>query len=354
MKKRAALIVPALALLFSLVIIPLGSLATLEAQSEPFFKGKTIRMVVGFTPGGFYDRWARTVARHLGKHIPGNPEIIVQNMPGAGSVVAANYVYGVAKPDGLTVGMPSANIYMDQLVGRGEIKFDVRRFHWIGTQDKRHLVFYIRSDTPYKSVGDIIKAKEPPKCGETGTTSSGYLLTRIVDEVLGGKLNMVMGYPGGSEVDLAVEKGEVVCRGMSIDPYFGREPFISWGKKGFVRLLLQTGNKRDERAKDIPTIYELMDQYKTPDINRRVVRVILAGAEFGSPLFAAPGTPAERVKILREAHAKSMKDSELIAEAKKGKMDMDPSTGEELQELTKEVMAQPREVVEQAKKITGM
>ncbi len=354
MKNRAALIIPALALLFSLLILPLGLPAALEAQSEPFFKGKTIKIVVGFTPSGFYDRWARAVARYMGKFIPGNPEIIVQNMPGAGSVVAANYVYGVAKPDGLTVGMPSANIYMDQLVRRDEIKFDVRRFHWIGTQDKRHLVFYMRSDTPYKSVGDIIKAKEPPKCGETGTTSSGYLLTRIVDEVLGGKLNMVLGYPGGAEVDLAVEKGEVVCRGMSIDPYFGREPFISWGKKSFVRLLLQTGSKRDARAPDIPTIYELMDQYKTPDINRRVVRVILAGAEFGSPLFVAPGTPAERVKILREAHAKSMKDPELIAEANKGKMDMDPSTGEELQELTKEVMAQPREVVEQARKITGM
>src|SRR3989304_513236 len=242
MKKRAALIVPALALLFSLVIIPLVSPAPLEAQSEPFFKGKTIKIVVGFTPSGFYDRWARVVARHMGKHIPGNPEIIVQNMPGAASVVAANYVYGVAKPDGLTVGMPSANIYMDQLVGRQETKFDVRRFQWIGTQDKRHLVFYMRSDTPYKSVGDIVKAKEPPKCGETGTTSSGYLLTRIVHEVLGGKLN------------------------------------------------------------------ELMDQYKTPDINRRVVRVILAGAEFGSPIFAAPGTATERVKFLREAHAKSMKD----------------------------------------------
>jgi len=354
MKNRATFIIPALAVLFSLVIISLGSPTPLEAQSEPFFKGKTIKIVVGFTPSGFYDRWARLVARYMGKYIPGNPEIIVQNMPGAGSVVATNYVYGVAKPDGLTLGMPSANIYMDQLVGRDEIKFDVRKFHWIGTQDKRHMVFYMRSDTPYKSVGDIIKAKETPKCGETGTTSQGYLLTRIVDEVLGGKLNMVLGYPGGAEIDLAVEKGEVICRGMSIDPYFGREPFISWGKKGFVRLLLQTGSKRDARAPDVPTIYELMDQYKTPDINRRVVRVILAGAEFGSPIFIAPGTPAERVKTLRDAHAKSMKDPELVAEANKGKMDMDPSTGEELQELTKEVMAQPREVVEQARKITGM
>jgi tripartite-type tricarboxylate transporter receptor subunit TctC len=353
MRDRAFVVIRIFVLFFFLASMLLGLPAGLEAQSAPFYKDKTIRVVVGFTPGGFYDRWARLVARHIGKHIPGKPEIIIQNMPGAGSVIATNYVFAVAKPDGLTLGMPSANIYMDQLMGRGEVKFDVQKFNWIGTQDKRHLVFYIRSDTPYKSVGDLIKANQPPKCGETGTTSSGYLLTRIIDEVLGAKLDSVLGYPGGSEVDLAVEKGEVVCRGMSIDPYFGREPFISWGKKGFVRLLLQTGSKRDRRAPDVPTIYELMEEYRIPDINRRVVRLILAGAEFGSPFFAPPGMSAERVKILREAHAKTMKDPELIEEAKKGRMDMDPSTGEELQELVKDVMAQPPEVIKRAKKITG-
>lgn len=324
----------------------------LQAQT-PFYQGKTIRVVVGFTPGGFYDRWARLLARHIGKYIPGNPDIIIQNMPGAGSVVATNYVYSVAKPDGLTLGMPSANIYMDQLVGRKEVQFDVRKLLWIGTQDKRHLVFYMRSDTPFRSIGDIVKAKVAPKCGETGTTSSGYLLLRILEEILGAKIESVLGYPGGSEIDVAVERGEVICRGMSIDPFFGREPFISWGKKGLVRLLIQTGRKRDARAPDVPTIYELMEQYKTPDISRRVVQVILAGAEFGSPTFAPPGTPPERVKILSEAHAKAMKDPELLAESKKGKMDMAPSTGEELQAFTKEVMDQPAEVIERAKKILG-
>ena len=321
-----------------------------QAQ-DPFYQGKTIRIVVGTTAGGFYDQWARVVARHMGKYIPGKPEIIVQNMPGGGSVIAANYVYSVAEPDGLTLGMPSANIYFDQLVERAEVRFDVRKFNWIGSHDKRHLVFYMRADAPYKSLGDIIKAKEPPKCGETGSASSTYLLLRVLQEILGAKINTVMGYPGGAEIDQAVERGEVVCRGMSIDPYFGREPFIAWNKKGFARLLIQTGRKRDARAPDVPTIYELMDQYKTPEISRRVVQVILTGAEFGSPIFAPPGTPAERVKLLREAHAKSMNDSVLLAEAKNGKMDMDPSTGEELQTLTVEVMSQPPEVIERAKKI---
>jgi tripartite-type tricarboxylate transporter receptor subunit TctC len=336
-----------------LLLLILAWTSNLQAQ-EPFYQGKTIRIVVGWPAGGFYDLWARVLARHMGKYIPGNPEITVQNMPGGGSVLAANYVYSDAKPDGLTLGMPSATIYMDQLVGRSEVKFDVRKFNWIGTQDKRHMVFYMRSDAPYKSLGDIIKAKEPPKCGETGTSTASYLLLRILQEILGANIQGVMGYAGGSEVDLAVERGEVICRGMAIDPYFGREPFISWNKKQFVRLLVQTGRKRDPRAPEVPTIYELMDQYKTPAISRRVVQVILAGADFGSPIFAPPGTTAERVKLMREAHAKSMNDPELLAEAKKGKMDMDPSTGDELQALTIEVMSQPPEVIESAKKISGL
>ena len=338
-----------------LLPLALSSWATISAraQAEPFFKDKTIRIVVGFTPGGFYDRWARLIARYVGKHIPGNPEIIVQNMPRAGSVVAANYVYGVAKPDALTLGMPSSSIYMDQLVGRREVQFDVRRFNWIGTQDKRYMLFYMRSDTPYRSIDDVVKAKEPPKCGATGTVSTGYLLARVIEEALGAKFITVLGYPGGSEIDVAVERGEVICRGMDADPYFGREPFVSWRKKGFVRLLLQTGRKRDARAPDVPTLDEIMDQYKTPDISRRAAQVILAGAEFGSPLFVPSGTPSERVKMLRAAHAKSMNDPELLAEAKKGRLEMGPSTGEELEALTREIMDQPPEVIERVKKILG-
>jgi tripartite-type tricarboxylate transporter receptor subunit TctC len=345
-----------MALSFLLLLsLALSSLATVSAraQAEPFFKGKTIRIAVGFTPGGFYDRWARLVARYFGRHVPGNPEVIVQNMSGASSVIAANYVYSVAKPDGLTMGMPSNTLYMDQLVGRKEVQFDVRKFNWIGTQDKRNMVLYMRTDAPYQSIGDVIQAKEPPKCGSGGTGSTDYLLARILEDTIGAKFQTVLGYPGGSEIDVAVERGEVICRGMSIDPYFGREPFISWRKKGFVRLLLQSGTRRDERASDVPTINELMDRYKTPDISRRVAKVILAGAEFGSPLFAPPGTPSDRVKVLRAAHAKSMSDPELLAEAKKGRLEMGPSTGEELEALTREIMDQPPEVIERVKKIMG-
>ena len=320
---------------------------------EPYYKGKTVRIAVGFSAGGFYDRWARLVARHLGKHIPGNPDIIVQNMPGAGSAIATNYVYGVAKPDGLTLGMPSASVYMDQLVGRKEVKFDVRKFNWIGTQDKRHQVVYMRADTPFKSIEDVMKAKEPPKCGETGTASQGYLTLRLMEEALGAKFGSVLGYPGGAEIDLAVEKGEVVCRALSVDPFFGREPFNTWRKKAFVRLLVQTGRTRHPRAPDVPTIHELMGKHQTQPMSRRVVEVLLGAEEFGSPLFAAPGTPAEHVRTLREAHAKEVKDPALVADAEKGKMDIAPSTGEELEVITQKIMDQPADVIERVKKIMG-
>jgi tripartite-type tricarboxylate transporter receptor subunit TctC len=326
----------------------------LSAHAQaPFFQGKTIRIVVGFTPGGFYDRWARLLARHMPKYIPGNPEIIVQNMPGASSLIAANHVYNVAKPDGLTVLMPSNNIYLDQLVGRGEVKFDVRKFSWIGTQEKNHIILYMRADAPYKSIGDVVKAKEPPKCGSTGTAGADYIVAKVLEETLGAKINTVLGYPGGSEIDVAVEKGEVVCRGMTIPPHFGREPFDTWHKKGFDRHLVQTGRNRDPRAGDTPTIFELMSEHKTPESNRRVAQVMLAGGEFGRMMLLTPGTPAERVKMLRDAYARALKDTELLDEAKKGRMDVDPSTGEELQALAQEILDQPPDVIGRVKKILG-
>jgi hypothetical protein len=173
----------------------------------------------------------------------------------------------------------------------------------------------------------------------------------VLDETLKAKINTVTGYQGGSEIDIAVERGEIHCRGMDIPPHFGREPFDTWHDKGFDRHILQSGPARDRRLADTPTLFELMDQYKTPDPARRMARIILAVGEFGRPLIAAPGTPSERVKILRDAYSKTMKDPELVAEANKGRMDMDPSTGEQLQKLLKEVMDQPREVLDRVKTI---
>lgn len=324
---------------------------SVHGQSEPFYSGKTVRIVVGFTPGGFYDRWARLLSRYMPKYIPGNPNFLVQNMPGASSVIAANYVYNIAKSDGLTLLVPINSLYLDQIVGRKEVKFDVRKFEFIGTQEKAPTMLYFRADSPFKTLADIIQAKEAPKCGSTGTASTGYLLAKLMDEAFKAKINTVTGYQGGSEIDVAVERGEIVCRGMDIPPHFGREPFDGWHKRGFDRHILQGGPKRDPRMPDTPTLFELMDHHNTSEQMRRVTRVVLASGEFGRPMVAGPGNPPARIKILREAYAKAMRDPELVAEAKKSKMDMEHTPGEDLQALLKDIMNQPPDVIERVKKV---
>ncbi|MGH7843919.1 MAG: Bug family tripartite tricarboxylate transporter substrate binding protein [Candidatus Binatia bacterium] len=346
--KHGSSVIGSVAVLFGMLVC---AETNAGAQSTPFYQGKTIRLVVGSPPGGFYDRAARLLARHMGKQIPGNPEIIVQNMPGAGSLVATNYIYSVAKGDGLTVGMPLSYIYLDQLTGKPEVKFDVRKLGWIGALDKTPAILYMRADTPYRTIEDIAKAKEPPKCGASGTSSASNILVRALEEALGVKMTMILGYPGGSEIDLAVEKGEIVCAGMTLYAHFGREPFGTWHQKGFDRHLVQTGRKRDPRAAEVPTLYELMDKYKTSGTSRRVIQVLFAGDEYGHPMMAPPDTPVERLKLLRNAYTKALKDPELLADAKKSKMELDPSTGEEQEAMMKDVINQPAEVIQKVKKL---
>jgi tripartite-type tricarboxylate transporter receptor subunit TctC len=331
-------------------LVVLFDAASIPAQAN-FYQGKTITVVVGAAPGGLYDLWARLLARTMGRYIPGNPNMLVQNMPGAGSIVAANYLYGVAKPDGLTIGMFQTHLYLMQMVRQPEVKFDVGKFNWLGSQEKGQMMLYVRADSPYKSVDDIIKAKEPPKCGGSGTADQTALFTRLLEETVAAKFTRVLGYKGGSEVDLAMERGEVVCRATRITVHFSREPFLSWDKKNFDRHLVQAGSKRDPRLADVPTIFELMDRYKTTDVGRRFARVVLAGDELGRPMVAPPGVPADRIKILREAYARSLRDPDLIAEVSKARLDMEPSSGEEIQALYKELMDQPREVVELVRKL---
>ncbi|HEX5023507.1 MAG TPA: tripartite tricarboxylate transporter substrate-binding protein [Candidatus Binatia bacterium] len=324
---------------------------SVTAQAEPFYKGKTIRLIVGLSPGGFYDRWARLFARFMPLYIPGNPSFIVQNMPGAGSMIAMNHVFGVAKPDGLTLVMPNYGVYLDQLAGREEVRFDITKGYFIGSPEKSDIILYARADAPFKTVQDMRKLAEPAKCGATGTAGADYLIAKVLNDTLGVKINTVIGYAGGSEIDIAVEKGEVQCRGMTIAPHFGREPFNSWHKKGFDQHILQTSEKRDSRVGDVPTIYEIFEKENTADESRRVADVILRGGDFGRPMIAAPGTPVDRVNILREAYVQSMNNAELLAEAKKGRMDIEPVTGEQLQALAKRVMSQPPAVLKRVKKI---
>ena len=330
----------------------LASVANLPAQT-PFYQGKTIRIIVGNLAGDAYDLWARIFAQHMGKYIPGNPTFIVQNMTGAGGVVAANYVYSVAKPDGLTLGTFGPSMYFDQLARRPEVQFDWAKFTWLGTPEQTEFILIMRTDTPYQTIEDVRKAAQPPKCGATGTSTSGYYMPKFLDEGLGIKFMIVSGYPGGGEIDLGIERGELQCRNLTISTYFAREPFLGWHKKGFVRPILQTAKKRDSLVPDVPTIYELMDQLKTPEATRRVATVLLAPAVFGRPMVATPGVPADRVKMLREAYQKSLRDPALLEDLKKRRWTVDAVSGEELAKLAKEVVSQPPDVVQRMMKLLG-
>jgi tripartite-type tricarboxylate transporter receptor subunit TctC len=322
-----------------------------RGQTVPFYKDKTIRIIVGFTAGGLYDQYARILARQMPKHIPGNPNVIVQNMPGAGSLTATNYVYGAVKPDGLTLAMPGSGIYLDQMLGRKEATFDVTKLTWIGSVDQRDLVLYMKADAPWKSLDEVAAAVEKPKCGATGTSDLTSIMTTLLDETLGIKFNEVRGYPGGVEIDLAIEKGEIHCRGTGITTHFAREPYLTWHKNGFDRHLVQTGAKKDSRLMDAPTLTELMDKKKTPPLSRNVARVMLLSATLGRPMIATPGIPADRIKILRDAYARAFKDPEVIDEAKKSRLDLETLTGAEVETQIRDVMNQPREVIERVKKL---
>lgn len=319
----------------------------------PYYQGKTMTIIVGTGAGDLYDLYARAIALHIGKYIPGGPSIIVQNMPGAGHMIAANYLYNIAKPDGLTLGAVNAGLYFEQLIGRAEVKFDWTKYNWIGNATKSPQVLYMRADSPFKTIEDVRSAKEPPKCGTTGLGNMGNLVPKLLEETITAKFNMVTGYQGGNEIDLAVERGEIQCRSLSTEAYFSREPFHSWRKNGFSRELVQGGRVRIEKLANVPTIYELLDKYKTPLPGRRLATALLASGEFHRPYLAPPKLSAELVKTLREAFNKTMKDPEFLAEAKRKRLDIDATTGEEVEALTREAMSQSPEVIERLKKMMG-
>jgi len=334
------------------LVILFGSVSGAAAQT-PYYQGKTITIITGSQTGDLYDIYARMIATHMGKHIPGNPGILVQNMTGAGHIVAANFVYAVAKPDGLTLLAPNPNLYIDQLIGRPEIKFDWAKFAWLGNASRTTDLLYMRTDAPFKTIEDVRSAKEPPKCGATGTGTTGYLVPRLLEETIGAKFNIVTGYKGGNEVDLAVERGEIQCRAFSLTAFFGREPFHTWRKNNFVRAIIQLGEKRDSRLADVPTLNELMDKHKTPDVGRRLARIVTASEIFQRPYMGPPGMRPELVKVVREAFEKTLKDNAFLEEVKSKKLDAEYTSGEEMETLAKEMMSQRPEIIERLRKVLG-
>src|SRR6266508_245237 len=334
------------------LLFTLGWSSALLAQTS-FYQGKTINIVVGTKAGDVYDLYPRLLAEFWTKNIPGNPNIIVQNVPGAASLIAANQVYNVAKPDGLTLAAIYPALYFDQLIKKPEAKYDWAKWNWLGSPVTSNHLLYMRADTPYKTLDDVRKAATAPKCGSTGIASTGYYLPKLLEDVLGTKFDIVSGYVSGQDIDLAVERGELQCRAFTITAYHAREPFISWRKRNFVNVLVQTGSKRDARLKDSPTIYEFMDKYKASQAGRSLAKVILASGDFGRPIVAPPGVPADRLKILRDSFDKTITEAVLLAEAERRRLEIDPTRWDEMESLAKEVMATPPDVVARMRKLLG-
>ncbi len=339
-------------ILILVVALIIGWYSNLLAQA-PFYQGKTISIIVGTKAGDVYDLYPRLLAEFWTKHIPGNPNIIVQNVPGAASLIAANQVYNVAKADGLTLAAIYPALYFDQLIKKTEVKYDWAKWNWLGSPVKSNHLLYMRADTPYKSVDDVRQATTPPKCGATGIASTGYYMPKLMEEVLNTKFDIVSGYVSGQDIDLAVERGELQCRAFTITAYFAREPFISWRKRNFTNVLIQTGTQRDARIKDSPTIYELMDKYRVSDASRALAKVILASGDFGRPIVAPPGVPADRIKVLRDSFDKTIKEPALLAEAERRRLEIDPTRWDEMESLAKDVMATPPDVVARMRKLLG-
>ena len=318
------------------------------AAQAPYYEGKAIRIIVGFSPGAAYDVWARLMAHHWSRFIPGSPSFVVQNMTGGGSLVAANHVYNVAKPDGLTIGFVAPGIYMQQLSGRKEAQYDWLKFFHIGSPERTDRIFFIRADSGYKVIEDLRKAAEPPKCGATGVGTASYYWPKFLADTFGLSLSVVPGYQGAADVHLAIEKGEMHCWGGTVQNYFGTEPSRTWAKTGFARVLAQGGQKRHPQLPDVPTVWELMDKHKTLGATRGLAKLLLAPDDLGRSLIGPPGVPADRIKILRDGFMKMMSDSDVVAEARKKRFEPNPISGDEVERLVKDLV-QPPEVIQRMK-----
>ena len=308
----------------ALLFIALLTAAVPALAQEPYFRGKTIRIVVGFSAGGGYDVYARAIARHMGKHIPGNPSIIVENMAGAASLISANYVYKAAKPDGLTIGHFIGGLFLQQVLGREGVEFDARKFEHLGVPVKDTYSIGITKASGIASFEQWLNSKTPLKIGGTAPGSSTDDVPHVLQAALSLPLQVVSGYKGTADIRIAAESGEVAgfCTGW--------ESFKStWRKSldsGEAFIAVQAVAKPHPELPKVP----LAINYAKTDEAKKLIQV---GAHdpgtLARPFVLPPGTPKDRVQILRKAFADTMADAEFLTEAKKSNLDISPLSGEE-------------------------
>ncbi|HWO41431.1 MAG TPA: tripartite tricarboxylate transporter substrate-binding protein [Candidatus Eisenbacteria bacterium] len=298
------------------------------AHAQEFYKGKTIRFIVGFAAGGGFDTYTRMIARHIGKHIPGNPDTIVENMTGAGSLVAANYIYNKADPDGLTIGNFIGPLVLQDALGNRATKFDGRKFGWLGVPTPDSGVCVLTKASGISSVEEWFKAKEPVKLGGTAPGSTTDDVPKLVKAAIGLPIQMIEGYKGTSRIRVAAEAGEIdggCWAWESIKP--------TWSKaleSGAVRPILQTMLESHPELKHVP----LAIQFAKNDEARDLLKIVDGAYGITArPYAVPPGTPKERLELLQKAFIETTKDPELLAEAKKAKLEFKPVEGPKIAKI---------------------
>lgn len=305
--------------------------ASVFAQ-EPFYKGKTVRIIVGFSPGGGYDTYSRLIARHIGRHVPGNPTFIVENMTGAGSLIAANYVYKVARPDGLSIGHFIGGLFVQQLLGKPGIEFDGRKFEYIGAPAQDSYAIGLSQSSGIRSMEQWMASKTLVKVGGTAPGSATDDVPKILLATIGLPVQVVSGYRGTADIRLAFNKGEVhgVCNAW--------ESFkATWRaeqESGQLIVVLQTTPKAHPDLPNVPLAINFARTVETRKLIQAAVHTIGPTAR---PYVLPPGTPRERVQLLRKAFMDTLKDPEFLAEAQKAKLDINSEDGDELERNVKEV-----------------
>ncbi len=300
------------------------------AAEEAYFKGKTIRIIAAIGPGGLLDFHARVTARHLPKYIPGKPSIIVQNMPGGRGNIAGNYTYNIAKPDGLTILMPLTGMPLQPVLGIEGIRYDPTKMFWLGSLSKSEYVLIIRSDRPYKTIQDVRKAKGPVYLGAQPGTGV-FTITRLMMKVL--KLPVeIIRYTSGTEIDLAIQRGEVDGRATTIPTFMTRNQ--DWMQSRFVNVFVQVTEERHPSFPDIPTLVELVPQHKA------LIDLATAQNTWMGSLTLPPRVPEAQARLLRQAFRKMIEDPQFKKELKVA-ANMAPTSGEQLEKKINKVAATP-------------
>jgi len=327
-------------------VISLVLFAKPATAQESYYKGRTVRIIVGASAGGGYDTYSRTIARHIGKHIPGNPTFVVDNMPGAGFLISANYMYKIAKPDGLTIGHFIGGLFLQQLLEKPGIEFDARRFEYIGVPTQDNYALGISKAIGITSMDQWLSSKTVVKLGGVGVGSATDDIPKVLAATIGLPMQLVTGFKGTADVRLAFNSGEVqgVCNSLESFRATWRNELDS----GNLVIVLQTVAKRHPEFPNVPLAIEYA---KTDEAKRLVNALVHSVGPTARPYVLPPKTPKEQVVTLRNAFMQTMKDPEFLAEAAKAKLDINPLDGAELERDVREVFNLDKVLVPKAKEI---